>query len=82
MTAGAGGMGGDSKPWGHTAVRTPAINQHQPSIGTETLGGAVSHLHAEHPHHVQGENLQMKTNPMIHKPIGRPGSVYKGGKGE
>lgn len=78
MTAGMGGKGGDSPPWGKTAPRTPPINQQQPSVGADTLGAAMSHLQREHPHHVQGENLQMKTNPGIHHPVGRPGNIYKG----
>ena len=76
MTAGAGGMGGQSKPWGKTAARTPAINQHQPSVGTATLGAAISHFHDEHPHHVQGEGLQHRGEEGIHHPVHQP--VYGG----
>jgi len=76
MTAGSGGMGGSSKPWGVPAARTPAINQHQPSIGTDTLKGATSHLHMEHPHHVQGEGLQHRGEEGIHHPVHQP--VYGG----
>jgi len=76
MNAGHGGMGGSSKPWGKTAARTPAINQHQPSIGTATLSGAVGHLHDEHPHHVQGEGLQHMGEEGIHHPVHQP--VYGG----
>lgn len=71
-------MGGKSAPWGPEPPRTPAISQRQPSIGTDTLSGAVSHLHMEHPHHVQGEGLQHKAAEGIHHPVGRPGTVYKG----
>jgi hypothetical protein len=69
-------MGGSSKPWGHTAARTPAINQHQPSIGETSLGAGVSHLHMEHPEHVQGEGLQHKAEAGIHHPVHQP--VYGG----
>jgi hypothetical protein len=78
MTAGMGGKGGESAPWGPKPPRTAAINQHQPSVGTDTLGSAITHFHAEHPHHVQGEGLQHKAADAIHHPVGRPGSVYKG----
>lgn len=78
MTAGAGGMGGSSKPWGPKPPRTAAINQHNPSIGDDTLGAAITHFHKEHPHHTQAEGLQSMTSPAIHHPVGRPGSVYKG----
>src|SRR5215472_18997695 len=60
---------GSSKPWGHTAARTPAINQRQPSIGTDTLKGATTHLHMEHPDHVQGEGLQHRAEEGIHHPV-------------
>jgi len=75
MTAGHGGMGGESPPWGTPAARTPAINQHQPSVGTDTLGAAISHFHSEHPMHPQGERLQNKGEKGIHHPVN---SVYKG----
>jgi hypothetical protein len=74
MTAGMGGMGGGSKPWGKAAARTPPLG-HQPSVGTATLGSAIGHLHDEHPHHVQGEGLQHKGEEGIHHPVN---SVYKG----
>jgi hypothetical protein len=74
MTAGHGGMGGESPPWGKTAARTPPIG-HSPSVGTDTLGAAISHFHSEHPEHVQGEGLQHKGEKGIHHPIN---SVYKG----
>ena len=75
MAAGEGGMGGDSKPWGKTAVRTPAINQRQPSVGETSLGGAINHFHSEHPFHVQGEGLQHKGEGGIHHPVHQ---VYSG----
>jgi hypothetical protein len=78
MTAGKGGMGGESPPWDPPAPRTPPISQHQPSVGTDTLGASISHLHKEHPHHVQAERLQNMSTDSIHHPVGRPGSVYKG----
>jgi len=67
---------GSSKPWGHTAARTPAINQHQPSVGQTSLSGAIEHFHDEHPFHVQGERLQNKAEAGIHHPVHQP--VYGG----
>lgn len=76
-------MAGDNeKVWGPKPPRTAAINQHNPSIGDNMLGGAIDHLHNEHPFHVQGEGLQHKSTPAIHHPVGRPGGVYKGSHGK
>lgn len=65
----AGGSSGSNAPWGHTAARTPAINQHQPSVGQASLKGAIDHFNAEHPFHTQGERLQNKAEKGIHHPV-------------
>jgi hypothetical protein len=68
-------MTGD--PWGPKAPRSAPI-KHSPgaAVGEASLGGAVGHLHKEHPHHVQGEGLQHDSNTAIHHPVSS--SVYKG----
>lgn len=63
--------------WGPKPPRTAAIG-HQPSIGEDSLGAAVGHLHKEHPFSTHGEGLQHKATTAIHHPVG---SVYKGKMG-
>ena len=67
------------KDGGHWGPKPPhsAPVKHPPggAVGTDTLGGAVGHLHEEHPFHVQGEGLQDKQTPKINFPVGK---VYKG----
>jgi hypothetical protein len=74
MNAGMGGMGGKGPPWGKTAARTPPLG-HEGRVGTSGLSGAITHLHDEHPFHVQGEGLQHKGEEGIHHPVN---GVYKG----
>lgn len=68
-TASSGGIKHDSV-WGPTAPRTPPI-RHDPgyAVGVSGVGAAVDHLHAEHPHHVQGEGLQHDASKAIHFPV-------------
>jgi hypothetical protein len=73
MAAGAGGMGGSGKIWG---PKPPMGSRNQGSVHSQGLGGAVGHLHEEHPHHVQGEGLQHKSTAKIHYPISE--GTYKG----
>ena len=65
-----------SGPWGPKPPKgMPVKHAAGAAVGDASLGGAVGHLHKEHPHHVQGEGLQHDSTSSIHHPVG---SVYKG----
>jgi hypothetical protein len=56
--------------WGPTAPRSAPIRHGAgQAVGTDTVGAAVTHLHREHPFHVQGEDLQSKATKAIHHPV-------------
>jgi hypothetical protein len=63
--------------WGPKPPKSAPI-RHSPgaAVGEASLGGAVGHLHMEHPHHVQGEGLHHKSTSAIHHPISS--GTYKG----
>ena len=80
MKAGAGGMGGSkmhgNNQWG---PKPPQGSRNQGHVITHGLGGAVEHLHAEHPHGTHEEGLQHKSVKAIHHPVSE--GTYKGKMG-
>ena len=67
----------DTKVWGpKPPMASPVKHPAGGAAGEGSLGAAVTHLHKEHPHHVQGENLHHTATSSIHMPVSS--STYKG----
>ena len=61
---------GRSKHWGPPPPGrgTPA-SPGKRAVGEDTIGTAVSELHAQHPHDIQGEGLHHTATDKRHRPV-------------